>query len=499
MTSLIIKRILIFLFIGTTLFTLEVATEETLLLNLPSHEDVLESIWDKQAQEEEIEKELLKELEATNERDQVQDYLDLFDHSIRHTFIVEFTQAEWDGHIQDMIDYNDMFGSLRSNNYREVTVTYVADDEIFTIENVGFRSKGNIYSRQLPLDGAGNPIAMHFMLKFNETFDLNSVTTEYEDLKTREVFDLEQLLFKWNNQGDASFTNEIFAYDSFEKIGVPIPQASFTEVRLVIDGKIEDISFYNVFEHCDEEFIRKHLQDVPTKEVGDLYKAIWSSSMEPIYDYSLFGVRDWETDYRPVYGKETNTDVTDYQNLILFTYGINNNDLDERQAFYEANFDIDNFLRAMAMNVLLGSPDDYRGNTNNWYFYFDENDYMTYIPFDYDNSLGEGWNGEPAFIDYTLGNDIYDWGRFPWNDFGTPLIDNLWDYDEYRIIYEDYLMQFIEDGTYSPESYSEIYDVAEALYGDQFEMFNDKYIYITAKITVVTEQVAYYRNLREES
>ncbi len=496
MTNLLIRRIFILLFVGTSLFTLEVATEETLLLNLPSHEDVIEGILDKQKQEEE----LLKDLADTS-RDQVQDYQDLFNHSVRHTFIVEFTQIEWELHIQDMIDYNEIWGNshtdYRSNKFRKVDVTYIADGEIMTIENVGFRSKGNIYSRHLPIDGAGNPRAMHFMLKFNETFDLEESTLAYNDLKTREVFDLEQILFKWNNQNDISFSNEIFAFEMFEEVGVKLPQASYTEVRLVIDGKVEDISFYNIFEHVDEEFIRKNFQDVPTDNVGDLYKGVWSSSMEPIYNSSLYGVRDWETGFRPPYGKETNTDIDDFQNLILFTYGINKSDSDERQEFYENNFDIDNFLRMTAMNVLLGSPDDYRANTNNWYFYFDESDFMTYIPFDYDNSLGCGWTGEPAFIDYTLGNDIYDWGRFPWNNFGTPLIDNLFEYDEYRIMYEDYLMQFIEDGIYSTESYSELFNIANELYGDDFYMENDRANYINAKIAVVTEQVEYYRNLRE--
>ena len=494
MTGLVIRRILIFLFLGTTLFTLEIATEETLILNLPSNEDVVQRILDKKKQEEELNLALLD-----NSRDQSQDYEDLFNHNIRHTFIIEFTQEQWDAHINDMEEYNDFYGSYRSNKHRLVTVTYVADDEVYTIENVGFRSKGNIYSRQLPIDSSGNPKAMHFMLKFNETFELPSSSQMFDDLKTREVFNVEQLLFKWNNQNDISFTNEIFAYDMFSEVGVVLPEASFTEVRLVIDGVVEDISFYNVFEHYDEEFIRKNLQDVPTKVVGDLYKGVWPSSLEPIYDTDSYGVRDWETNYRPTYGKETNTDVPDFQNLILFTYGINKNNLDERKQFYEDNFNIDSFLRAMAMNVLLGSPDDYRANGNNWYFYFDENDYMTYIPFDYDNSLGSGWNGEPAFIDYTLGNDIYDWGRFEWNHFRSPLVDNLWDYDEYRVIYENYLMQFIEDGTFSFESYSELFNTAHSLYSNQFYMVNDKEDYINAKIEVVTQQVEYYRNQRDGS
>ena len=60
MINLIVRRFLIFLFVGTTLFTLEVTTEETLLLNLPSHEDVLDSIFEKQQQEADLKKELEK-------------------------------------------------------------------------------------------------------------------------------------------------------------------------------------------------------------------------------------------------------------------------------------------------------------------------------------------------------------------------------------------------------------------------------------------------------
>ncbi len=492
MSSLIIRRLLIFLFVGTTLFTLEIATEETLLLNLPSHEDVIESILDKQKQEEEIQEELDKSIS----RDQNQDYLDLFNHSVRHTFIIEFTQEEWDGLIDDMISYNDMFGSYRSNNYRNVTVTYVSDDDVFTIEDVGFRSKGNIYSRYLPVDQYGSVREIHFMLKFNEIFDLEENTLEYDALKTREVFDIEQLLFKWNNQGDRSYSNEVFAHEMFDQIGVVTPEASFAEVKIVIDGVVELVSFYNIFEHLDEEFIRKSLQDTPTQEVGDLYKGTWFGSLEPIFDTSLIGVRDWETNYRPVYGLETNVNKLEYSNLILFTYGLNKPDLTERQEYLETNFNIDSYIRSMAMNVLLGNPDDYRSNSNNFYLYFDENDYLTYIPFDYDNSMGSGWNGLPAFIDYSLGNDIYEWGVFPWNNFGAPLTNNLFEYDEYRILYEDYLMQFIEEGIYSVESYSELFNVVNRLYGGQFNMVNDKVGYINVKTQVVTNQVEYYRNLR---
>jgi len=121
---------------------------------------------------------------------------------------------------------------------------------------------------------------------------------------------------------------------------------------------------------------------------------------------------------------------------------------------------------------------------------------MTFIPFDYDNSMGSGWPGDPAFIDYTLGNDIYDWGQFDSTPEPT-LFDNIIYYEEYQILYENYLMQFIEDGTFSVNSYNGLFIITKNLYDDEFNLYNDKSDYITEKIRVVTEQVEYYRSLRD--
>ena len=494
MGSLLIKRLIIFLVIAATLVTLELTSEETLLMQLPTTEEIIESLIEKEEQDALI-PDSVTVVEGVSKRDiQIADYEELFSSQVRHTFIIEFEQDEWDGLVQDMEDYNDLYGSYRSNNYRNVTVTYIDEDTEMVIRNVGFRSKGNIYSRRLPVDDSGNPREIHFMLKFNATFDIPEDQPAYDALKTREVFNIEQLLFKWNNQYDPSYSNEVYSYDMFESIGVPIPQASYAEVRIVIDGVTELVSFYNIFEHYDEEFVRKTLQDEPSKIVGDLYKGSWSGDFDPIYDYGLIGIREWENNSRPIYSKETNKDVIDYNNLITFTYGLSKSNLDDRLVFIEENFNVDSFIRAMAMNVLLGNPDDYRGNTNNYYFYFDESNYMTFIPFDYDNSLGSGWNGSPAFIDYTLGNDIYDWGQFSWTPEPT-LWDNVIYYEKYQTLYEDYLMEFIEDGTYSVESYNELFNTTNALYGDTFFMNNNKVDFITSKIEVVTAQVEYYRDL----
>ena len=488
--KVVAKRILIVGFIVATLIVLEVTSEESMMNNLPTHDEIVQSIIDRNEQTAVIDQAF------EDGYDQEAEYEKLFSYDIRHTFVIEFTQEEWDGLNQDMYDYYEQYGNYRSNNYRRVNVTYIAGDEITEIQEVGIRSKGNDFSRVPPESENGTVTPIHYMMKFNETFDYVEGTDEYDDLKTRDVFDIEQLLFKSNNTNDPGYTNEVFSYEMFRQVGVPIVRASYADVRLVVAGKVVMVELYNIFEQFDEEFIRKSLQEVPRKEVGDLYKGLWSGTLDPIYSSQDYGVRDWESNYRPLYGKETNKDVDTSNLLIDFSFGININDLNSRKEFIENYFNIDNFMRAMAVNVLVGNPDDYRGNANNFYYYFDEVGYLTYLPFDYDNSMGAGWPGHPSFINYTLGNDIYEWGWESWMPCGKPLWDNTIVYEEYQILYEDYLIEFIEDGTFSEESYLAIYNKVEEFYSDIADLRYDKTNYITTKIEVVTEDVEYYKSQR---
>ena len=208
--------------------------------------------------------------------------------------------------------------------------------------------------------------------------------------------------------------------------------------------------------------------------------------------------RDWRTNYRPTYGKETNEEANDFNDLIDFTHTLDSNNRTQLKAYLESNLDVDSWLRTLAVSIYLGNPDDYRGNANNYYLYFNQQRYLTYIPFDFDHSLGQGWDGSPVFINYSLGNDIYTWegDGFSSNTDDIPLVDQILQFEEYRIQYENYLELFIENGIFSYDSFSELFDVSYALYGDEFNMSNDKQYYIETKIDVVLEDIEYYRNKR---
>jgi spore coat protein CotH len=51
--------------------------------------------------------------------------------------------------------------------------------------------------------------------------------------------------------------------------------------------------------------------------------------------------------------------------------------------------DVDLFLKTYAVSVIVGMWDDYwADNGNNYYFYFDSDGKVYFIPYDYDNSMG---------------------------------------------------------------------------------------------------------------
>ena len=101
-----------------------------------------------------------------DEEDPYPEYEALFTHGNLHEVEIVITQEEWDGLIQDMKDYaeDDFLGLGRTGNYRKVTFIYKGPAGDTTIEEVGFRTKGNA-SRTIPQDDNGNFHRAHFKVR----------------------------------------------------------------------------------------------------------------------------------------------------------------------------------------------------------------------------------------------------------------------------------------------------------------------------------------------
>jgi len=393
-------------------------------------------------------------------------YEALFTHGLLHDIEIAISQAEWDGLVQDMRDYAEEFnGSVQTGNYRKADFIYKGPAGDTVISQVGLRTKGRF--RIIPQDVEGVLHRAHFKVKFNETFDLEPGTEEYQERDDRRFFRLRKLILRQHGTWDISQIRELYSYDLIRQAGAYTSRTGSARLTITIAGKQHYFGIYTLIEPVDKSFLTKRYGRDAND--GNLYKCdalgqggpATLKSLEnypafkrnnPFFLRKLVGVKDWETNYRPTYDLKTNEDAEDHSALLDFIDNLNSLSGDELKQYLDDNFEVDRFLRYQAMNVLLGKWDDYWTLGNNYYLYFNNNGKIEFIPFDYDSALGFSFFYSPS-------TGIYEW-RYLINDFmasaiglpisfinwlnppGSPLVEKMFEIDAYRQIYEGYFKEF---------------------------------------------------------
>jgi hypothetical protein len=277
---------------------------------------------------------------------------------------------------------------------------------------------------------------------------------------------------------DPSQMREALAWRLFRQAGVPA--ARHTYAKLAFDATYYGL--YSVIEQVDKRFLKDHFGG---NHRGNLYKAycgdVGCATLEhragPDGDDSGRQYYKVAADDDRTYRLKTNEDDRDastYDDLAQFIRTINGmalGDGDRRfdtDAFRESVDGIMNapaFLRWAAVNVLLGSWDNYYATPSNYYLYnsgrlgaeddFMRSPYFTFIPWDYDNCLGLDY-----FDTKWQYTDILDWPgntRGYWRDRATsriPLVQNLLRNRDYRQYYLDYL-ELLLDSEFNSDSFSQ--------------------------------------------
>lgn len=419
---------------------------------------------------------------TTNEENPIS-YDLLFDNTVLHRFIIYFSQSNFDKLIQDMINYHDQFGNYRDNTIQEVDIIYEdSNGNQVSLNEVGFRTKGNIFSRDLPviLDDFGNVVGyrqVSFQLEFNETFNYPDNSTQYKNLKQRRMFDLEQLNFKAIKKEDTGVVTEMVAYDFYRAAGIPAPNTSLAIIYFDIEGERIPYGLFTVTEPLDDVFARREFGKNFDGTLGDLYKCVWQSNGPATLQLNdaarAVGVSDYNAGYRLSYQLKTNKATSDFSSFTHFVTELNNfsNTLSYKNKL-ESILDVDTWLRTLAMGYLVVNPDDYRGDANNYYLYFYENK-AVYIPFDHDQSLGYGWN---PFNDYGITLDLYNYRTaqtsFTANDL--VLVKNILAFPEYQDRYEQYVLEFSDpvNGIFNYNRYYTEHLTAKNLYQNEVVIQN---------------------------
>ena len=365
-----------------------------------------------------------------------------FNHENHKTLVISMTQNQATLLDQSMQTYFDQFGNYKSDDYIMSTITYQDDFGTIEMQDVPFRTRGNL-SRNRFLNDEGMLQLNHFKLKFNQQF--TDITRDGF------LFGLEELDLKYNRNYDETYMNEFGALKLYEAYDVVAQRATLIYVEVHIDEDIYKVGIMTAFEPIDEWFIRRRF-DAIDGQVGDLYKSLWQqfgpANLTNLREGSI-GIKDVSINYRPAYDLKTNKNSSSHDALNLLIDVLANEDMTFKKAFVEANMDIQALSKMFAVSFLLGNPDDFRSMANNYYLYIDGvTETYHIIPYDLDHSLGQGWDGAPVFENQLINNTLYHYGEvfsyLTGQEVNHPLMEVLFEIDGFKRQYDAHLETLIQ-------------------------------------------------------
>ena len=100
----------------------------------------------------------------------------------------------------------------------------------------------------------------------------------------------------------------------------------------------------------------------------------------------------FEVNGRRAYELKTNDELDDYTDIAEFIDVLNNTSDADLQCALEEVFNVADFLKVQAHDVVSGNWDGYAGNKSNFYLYHNpQTGLFDYIPYDLDNTWGIDW------------------------------------------------------------------------------------------------------------
>ncbi|MBI9038264.1 MAG: CotH kinase family protein [Bacteroidales bacterium] len=274
-------------------------------------------------------------------------------------------------------------------------------EDIDTIEDIGFRLRGNT---------SRHSQKKSFKVSFN-TF-----------VQGRKYCGLEKINLN-GEHNDPSITRSKICWDVLREFEIPASRSN--HVELYINNNYYGL-YLNV-EHVDEEFVESRFGN----KDGNLYKCLWPADLNylgddpELYKFDDFG--------RRTYDLKTNTAEDNYSDFANFIDILNNTPDNEFACEIRKVFNIDDYLKIIAIDIISGNWDGYIYNKNNFYLYHNtETDKFEYILYDLDNTLGIDW----------IGRDWGDRNIYDWQQHGNevrPLYTRIMDIPEFKDQYSYYV------------------------------------------------------------
>jgi len=288
------------------------------------------------------------------------DYLDSEAHVFRddELALIEITMSQE--------DLDSFHADPWQDEYKLCTVHFVNSLVDVVIDSVGIRVRGNT-SRAA--------IKKSWKLSFDEF------------VPGRQFHGIERLNLN-GEHNDITALRSRLAWDLMNELEIPSSRAN--HVRLKInDGSLVEGVYANI-EQIDEEFVEAWFGN----KHGNLYKCLYKGSRADLgYVWPGDGnAYRWLGDGQ-TYEEKNNLDA-DYEDLAAFIDFINNAGDADFTTGISQRLNVDDFLRAMAVDVVIGNWDNYWYGANNFYFYHNQDTgRFEYIPYDLDNTFGVDFFG----------------------------------------------------------------------------------------------------------
>ena len=243
-------------------------------------------------------------------------------------------------------------------------------------KNVGFRLKGNSTLRDAWNSG-------NYKLPFRLNFD--KFEDQYPGIKNQHFYGFKSLSFSPGFK-DASLIREKLASDIYRLGGIVASRTAFYRVYVDIGTGLKYWGLYCGVELPDDNM----LQDQLGEESGNIYKP---ESRLNIFNQSEFVKENNETenDY---------TDVSEFVTALNSPTRISNNP--QWKTNLENLFNVEQFLKWLAINNGMTNWDSYGTMSHNYYLYHHSDGKLLWIPWDNNEAMSRN----PGIVGATGGNGM---------------------------------------------------------------------------------------------
>lgn len=320
--------------------------------------------------------------EASHGNGVVPDYATIFPQDKVNTLEITMTAQEWQSIQTDMLAIvGSSFGvganagpgqnggpqgggGGQAGQFSTEDPAYVALPVKFngkTWTKVGFRLKGN---SSLSSAWSAGIYKLPFRLNFDKFED------DYPEIKNQRMYGFQELSLS-PGFNDYSLIREKAASDIFRMAGVPAAETAFYQVYIDFGSGKKYCGVYTMVEVIDDTMVESQFGE----DQGNIYK--------PESTFQTFVQSEFE--------KKNNKTAADYSDVQAFVTALNASNRSTDAANWRTNlektFNVDHFLKFLAVNNTIVNWDTYGAMAHNYYLYQAPTKKLTWIPWDHNESM----------------------------------------------------------------------------------------------------------------